>query len=50
LVRFANDIKEQAQALAEAGESRKTDLLKTFGEPEAMRRLRRNADRRESEL
>jgi hypothetical protein len=43
LVRFADDIKEQAQALAEVGESLKTDLLKTFGEPEAIKRLRKNA-------
>jgi hypothetical protein len=42
LVRFANDIKEQAQALAEVGESLKTDLLKTFGEPEAIKELRKN--------
>jgi hypothetical protein len=43
LVRFANDIKEQAQALAEVGESLKTDLLKTFGESEAIKRLRKNS-------
>jgi len=42
LPRFANQLQDRARALFKVGESMKSDLLKMYGEPEAIRRIRLN--------